>query len=87
MGFIGWIIMGLVVGAIASAILRDRAPGGFLATLLLGIVGAVVGGWIGSALWGEGIEGFFDLSSWLLAILGAVIVLLIYGALTGRRRT
>ena len=79
MGFIGWIILGLIAGAIAKAILPGRQGGGWLITLLLGIVGAMLGGWIGSALFGVGIEGFFSLSTWILAIVGSIVVLIIYG--------
>lgn len=87
MGIIGWIILGLVAGAIAKAILPGRQGGGWIVTLILGIVGALLGGFIGSAIFGVGIDGFFDLSTWLLAIGGAIIVLLIYGLVTrGSRR-
>jgi len=86
-GIIGWIILGLVAGAIAKAILPGRQGGGWIVTLILGIVGALLGGFIGSAIFGVGIDGFFDLSTWLLAIGGAIIVLLIYGLVTrGSRR-
>ncbi len=87
MGIIGWIVLGLLAGAIAKLILPGRQGGGWLITLLLGIVGALLGGFIGSALFNVGIEGFFDLSTWLLAIGGAIIVLLIYGLITKNRRT
>jgi len=53
---------------------------------VLGVVGALLGGFIGSAVFGVGLENFFDLSTWVLAIVGSLIVLVIYGALTGRRR-
>ncbi|MBN8882191.1 putative membrane protein YeaQ/YmgE (transglycosylase-associated protein family) [Salana multivorans] len=86
MGFISLLILGLIAGAIAGAILKDRAPGGFLATLVVGVIGAVLGGWIGSAISGEGLKGFFDLWSWILAIGGSLLVLLIYGAISGRKR-
>ena len=87
MGIIGWIILGLIAGAIAKAILPGRQGGGWIITLILGIVGALLGGFIGSAVFGVGIDGFFDLSTWLLAIGGAIIVLLIYGLVTrGSRR-
>ena len=84
MNFIAWILLGLIAGAIAKAILKDRAPGGFLATLILGVVGAVVGGWLGGLLLDTDLGGFFNIRTWLLAIGGSLVVLLIYGALTGR---
>lgn len=82
MGFIGWIVLGLIAGAIAKAIMPGKQGGGWLVTLLLGVVGAVVGGWIGSAVFGVGIDEFWSLSTWLLAIGGALIVLLIWGLIT-----
>lgn len=84
MGFIGWIVLGLIAGAIAKAILKDRAPGGLLATLLVGVIGAVVGGWLGSVLFDAPLEEFWSLQTWALAIGGSLIVLLVYGALAGR---
>jgi len=87
MSIIGWIILGLIAGAIAKAILPGRQGGGWIVTLLLGIVGALLGGWIGSALFNVNISSFWSLSTWLLAIGGSIIVLLIYGLLTrGSRR-
>lgn len=85
MGFIGWIVLGLIAGAIAKAILPGKQGGGWLATLLLGVVGAVVGGWLGSMIFNVGIDEFWSVSTWLLAIGGALIVLIIWGLITGRR--
>ena len=84
---IGWILLGLIAGAIAKAILPGAQGGGWIVTIILGIVGALLGGFIGSALFGIGLEGFFSLETWLLAIGGAILVLLIYGLVTrGSRR-
>jgi uncharacterized membrane protein YeaQ/YmgE (transglycosylase-associated protein family) len=85
MGIIGWIVLGLIVGAIAKLIMPGRDPGGILVTLLLGVVGAFVGGFIGNAIFGVGIDRFWSLSTWLLAILGSVIVLGAYRLIVGRR--
>ena len=85
MGIIAWIILGLAAGAIAKAILPGSQGGGWVITLILGIVGALLGGFLGSAIFGVGLEGFFDITTWLLAIGGAIVVLLIYGLLTNRR--
>jgi uncharacterized membrane protein YeaQ/YmgE (transglycosylase-associated protein family) len=85
MGILGWIVLGLVAGAIAKAILPGRQGGGWLITLVVGVVGAILGGWIGSLIFGGGLGNFFDLRTWLLSILGAIVVLLIYGAIAGRR--
>lgn len=82
MGFIGWIVLGLIAGAIAKAIMPGDQGGGLLMTLLLGVVGAVLGGWIGSAVFGVGIEEFWSLATWLLAIGGALLVLVIWGLIT-----
>ena len=87
MGIIAWIILGLVAGAIAKAILPGTQGGGWVITLVLGVVGALLGGYLGSVLFNTGLQGFFDLTTWLLAIGGAIIVLLIYGLVTrGSRR-
>jgi uncharacterized membrane protein YeaQ/YmgE (transglycosylase-associated protein family) len=87
MGVIGWILLGLIAGAIAKAILPGSQGGGWVITLVLGVVGALLGGFLGSAIFGVGLEGFFDITTWLLAIGGAIVVLLIYGLVTrGSRR-
>lgn len=85
MGFIGWIVLGLIAGAIAKAIKPGEQGGGWLVTLLLGVVGAVLGGWIGSAVLNVGIQEFWDLSTWLLAIGGSLIVLVLWGLLTRKK--
>lgn len=85
MGFIGWIVLGLIAGAIAKAILPGKQGGGWIATLLLGVVGALLGGWIGSLIFDKGMSGFFSLWSWLLAIGGALIVLVVWGFITKKR--
>lgn len=85
MGILGYIVVGLICGAIAKALLKDRAVGGWLATLILGIVGAIVGGWLGSMFLNVELGGFFEIRTWLLAILGSVVVLFIYTSITGKR--
>ncbi|MDF1479912.1 GlsB/YeaQ/YmgE family stress response membrane protein [Leifsonia sp. H3M29-4] len=87
MGILGWIVLGLVAGAIAKAILPGTQGGGWIITLVLGVVGALLGGFLGSAIFGIGLETFWSLQTWLLAIGGAIVVLLIYGLVTrGSRR-
>lgn len=87
MGIIGWIVLGLAAGAIAKLILPGTQGGGWLITLILGVVGALLGGFIASAIFGIGLEGFFSIQTWLIAIGGAIVVLLIYGLVTrGSRR-
>ena len=78
MGIITWIILGLLVGILARFFMPGRQPMGLIATILLGIVGAVVGGFIGTQMgWGQ-VHGF-DLRSLGLAILGGVLVLFLVG--------
>lgn len=87
MGFIGWVVLGLIAGGIAKAIVPgDRKPTGCLATMVLGVIGAVVGGWIGSRVFHVGIDRFWSLSTWGLAVLGSVILLFIWGLVTGNRK-
>ncbi|BCW65028.1 GlsB/YeaQ/YmgE family stress response membrane protein [Paenarthrobacter sp. MSM-2-10-13] len=85
MGIIGWIVLGLIAGAIAKAIMPGKQGGGWITTILLGVVGAVLGGWIGSALFKVGINEFWSLSTWLLAIGGALLVLIIWGLFTRKK--
>lgn len=86
MGFLGWIVLGLVAGAMAKAIL-GRNAGGWFVTLILGVVGAIVGGWLGSLIFDAPLSTFWSLRTWVLAIAGSVIVLAVYGAVTGRKGT
>ena len=86
MGIIGWIILGLLAGFIAKAILPGDDPGGIIVTTLIGIAGALLGGLVAKALgFGDPIDEFFDLSTWLGAIIGAIVLLLIYRAVFGSR--
>jgi uncharacterized membrane protein YeaQ/YmgE (transglycosylase-associated protein family) len=87
MGILGWIVLGLIAGAIAKAVLPGTQGGGWIITLLLGVVGALLGGFLGSAIFGIGLETFWSLQTWLVAIAGSIVVLLIYGLVTrGSRR-
>lgn len=86
MGIIGWIVLGLIAGAIARAILPGKGPGGWIVTLIIGILGALVGGWIASAIFGVNVnDEFFDLGTWLFAIGGGLIVSFIWQAITRNR--
>lgn len=85
MGILAWIILGLLVGAIAKAILPGRQGGGWIATLILGVVGALLGGFIGNAVFGGGLSSFWSIRTWLLAIVGSLIVLVVWGFITKRR--
>ncbi len=84
MGIIGWIVLGLLAGAIAKLILPGDDPGGFIVTTLIGIAGALLGGFIASALDIGDLDEFFDIGTWLIAIAGSLLLLLIYRLLTGR---
>jgi len=86
MGFFGFLLLGLIAGAIAKLLLPGKQGGGWFVTLLLGVVGAMLGGWLGGLIFHVGLESFFSLSTWLLAIGGSLVVLLIYGLIVGRRR-
>lgn len=80
-----WILVGLVAGFLAKAIMPGKQGGGWIATAILGIVGALVGGWLSSVLGlGGGTTGF-NISSILTAVVGALIVLFIYGLVTKNR--
>ncbi|MFN8048325.1 MAG: GlsB/YeaQ/YmgE family stress response membrane protein [Ancrocorticia sp.] len=85
MGFFGFLLLGLIAGALAKAILPGEQGGGWFATLILGVVGSVVGGWLGSVLFNAPLQNFFSIQTWTLAIVGSVVVLLVYGFLTGKR--
>lgn len=85
MGFLGWIVVGLLSGTIAKAILKDRAVGGWFASLIIGVIGAWLGGLLGSALLGVDLGDATDLRTWLLAIAGSLLVLVIYSAISGSR--
>ena len=85
MGILGWIVLGLVVGALAKLIMPGDDPGGVIVTGLLGVVGALLGGFVGRALFGAGLGEFFDLRTWVLALVGSLIVLGIYRLVTRRR--
>ena len=77
MGILSWIVMGLIVGVLAKFIMPGKDPGGFIVTILIGIAGAFVGGYIGSFL-GLGAFTGFNIGSLLLAIGGAIILLILY---------
>jgi uncharacterized membrane protein YeaQ/YmgE (transglycosylase-associated protein family) len=82
-GLLGWIIFGLIVGALAKLLMPGKDPGGIIITMLLGIAGALLGGWIGRAL---GLYGPGEPAGFLMALLGAILLLAIYRVAVGRRR-
>jgi uncharacterized membrane protein YeaQ/YmgE (transglycosylase-associated protein family) len=88
MGIVAWIVLGLIAGVIAKSLLGRRAKHGVIVTILIGIAGALLGGWAASKFFHVQATGeFFDLSTWVIAIIGSVVLLLIYNAITsGSRR-
>jgi uncharacterized membrane protein YeaQ/YmgE (transglycosylase-associated protein family) len=85
MGILAWILLGLLAGLIASRIVPGGAPGGFILTTIVGIVGALLGGFLARALdLGDPIDEFFDVSTWVAAIVGSVILLAIFQAVSKR---
>jgi uncharacterized membrane protein YeaQ/YmgE (transglycosylase-associated protein family) len=83
MGVLSWIVFGLIAGLIAKFLMPGRDPGGFIITILLGVAGAVVGGWIGHSL-GFGEVTGFDFRSFLIAVVGALVLLFVYRLLKSR---
>jgi uncharacterized membrane protein YeaQ/YmgE (transglycosylase-associated protein family) len=83
LGWIAWIIFGLIAGLVAKFLMPGRDPGGFIVTIIIGILGAVVGGFIGNALGLGGVTGF-NIGSFVLAVLGSVILLFGYRAIKAR---
>ena len=82
MAILGWILFGLVVGALAKLVMPGRDPGGIIVTMLIGIAGAVIGGFIGRAL---GFYGPGEAAGFIMSFLGAIVLLWIYRMVVGRR--
>ena len=83
-GVLGWIVFGLIVGAIAKFLMPGRDPGGFVITILLGIGGALLGGFLGRAL---GLYDADDAAGFVMALVGSIVLLLLYRMMAGRRGT
>ena len=85
MGIIAFLILGLLAGWIAKALLPGNDPGGLIITMIIGCVGALLGGFLAGAIFhSDPLDEFFDISTWLTAIVGSVILLLLYRAVAGR---
>src|SRR5215213_478766 len=85
MGILAWIVLGLLAGAIAKALMPGKDPGGIIVTMLIGIAGGLLGGFLRKVIFGvDSIDGFFDLSTWVAAIVGSVILLALYRLVTNR---
>ncbi|WP_030759529.1 GlsB/YeaQ/YmgE family stress response membrane protein [Streptomyces sp. NRRL F-2664] len=79
MGILAWILLGLLAGIIAKMLMPGRDPGGLIITVLIGIVGALLGGWLGKVIFGvDSVDGFFELSTWIAAIVGSLILLIVF---------
>lgn len=85
LSFLGWIVVGLGAGALAKLIMPGKQGGGCFLTLLLGVIGAVIGGFVASWLFPSQDLGIFNIWTWVFAVLGALIVLLIWGLITRGR--
>ena len=86
MGIIAWIVLGLLAGAIAKAVMPGDDPGGVIVTMVIGIIGAIIGGLIGEWVGFGGLGDFFELRTWILAVAGSVLLLVIVRMATNDRR-
>ncbi|MBE9376445.1 GlsB/YeaQ/YmgE family stress response membrane protein [Saccharopolyspora sp. HNM0983] len=87
MGILTWIVFGLIAGAVAKFILPGRDPGGIIVTILIGIGGGLLGGWIGTTFVGsQGVTGF-NLGSFIWAVVGSIVLLLVYRLVFHRARS
>jgi len=85
MGIIAWIVLGLVAGLLANVLIPGRRSQGLILTCVIGIVGALLGGWVATKLFHvHSLQGFFNLSTWITAIVGAAVLLLIFHVITDR---
>jgi uncharacterized membrane protein YeaQ/YmgE (transglycosylase-associated protein family) len=82
LSILGWIVFGLVVGALAKLVMPGRDPGGIIVTIVLGIMGALLGGWLGRAI---GLYGPDEAAGFVMALIGALILLVFYRLLVARR--
>jgi uncharacterized membrane protein YeaQ/YmgE (transglycosylase-associated protein family) len=79
MGILAWILLGLLAGIIAKMLMLGKDPGGIIVTTLIGIAGALLGGWLGKVIFHvDSVDGFFEVSTWIAAIVGSLILLLVF---------
>jgi uncharacterized membrane protein YeaQ/YmgE (transglycosylase-associated protein family) len=84
MGILSWIVLGLIAGAIAKFLMPGRDPGGCIITIIIGVVGALLGGFLATLLGFGGLSGF-DLRSVIIAIIGSIVLLILWRMISGRR--
>ncbi|GAA4883829.1 MULTISPECIES: GlsB/YeaQ/YmgE family stress response membrane protein [Saccharopolyspora] len=85
MGILSWIVFGLIAGAIAKFLMPGKDPGGIIVTIVIGVVGGLLGGWLGSSVFGGGGVTGFNVVSFVWAVIGSLILLLIYRLAVRRR--
>jgi uncharacterized membrane protein YeaQ/YmgE (transglycosylase-associated protein family) len=87
MGILAWILLGLLAGIIAKMLMPGDDPGGIIVTTLIGIAGGLLGGWLGKVIFGvDSIDGFFEISTWIAAIVGSFVLLGVFRLLSRARR-
>ncbi|MFI7238112.1 GlsB/YeaQ/YmgE family stress response membrane protein [Streptomyces cyaneofuscatus] len=87
MSIVGWIILGLLAGVIAKILLPGRDPGGIIGTTIIGVAGAFVGGWLSSQFLDRPVSNdFYDTATWIAAIAGSLVLLILYRLLFGNSR-
>ncbi len=86
MGILSWILFGLIAGVVAKFIMPGKDPGGIILTVIIGIVGGMLGGWLGSSVFGAGGVSGWNLMSFVWAVVGSLILLIIYRMVFHRSR-
>ncbi|MFC9593856.1 GlsB/YeaQ/YmgE family stress response membrane protein [Streptomyces sp. NPDC056944] len=86
MGILAWILLGLLAGIIAKMLMPGKDPGGIIVTTLIGVAGALLGGWLGKVIFHvDSVDGFFEVSTWIAAIVGSLILLAVFRLFARRR--
>lgn len=85
MSILAWIVLGLIAGIVAKALVPGRDPGGCIVTIVMGIVGALLGGWLSTLLGFGGLAGGLDVRNLVIATLGSIVLLVLWRLLSGRR--
>ena len=85
MSILAWIVLGLIAGVVAKALVPGRDPGGCIVTIVIGVAGALLGGWLSTLLGFGGLAGGLDVRNLVIATLGSIVLLILWRLLTGRR--